>query len=169
MALETQLSILETCLLELRRALTELRVTIIEDSPLEDPVALVDLLSDAAEDLLSHVEEAAARAGAARRAEVHPADLREVWTLLADCHEALQGGTAAAFAGLLSMRRRGQLAALGAARGHAWRAWAELVGGRLEHLQSLLLRLHEAALACWRELGERLVERGARRMFGEAV
>lgn len=158
--LKTTFMSLETRLSGLCEGVTDLRLTLQEDHPPTFAPVLTDLLSDAGEALLASLEEALVAAGRAQTASrTSPADLAEVCRALLGCHGGVQSALENAQA-LLSFERRSQLLTLGQERGKAWRAWSQTVLRRLEGLEQTLLETSAAVLEAWRELSERLLERG---------
>lgn len=137
MAIPTAFSCLDQELERLCDAFGALRMTVVEDRPLDEGTLLVDALGDLAEELLATSREALlhARKGA-----------------LPACHEVyhrLQRRFAADF---VSYERIAELARLGRSRGGEWRAWAGSVRTGAEACRQPLEATGEALVACWREV-----------------
>jgi hypothetical protein len=151
MGLEAAFQRLQVELTQLREALSELRVTVMEDCPLDSEVALVDHFADSVTDLLGLVEEAleaigsaalvqgpSGRAGATRAALL--LTHRRMHRLLQDYRNKL-----AAYDHIYSL---GQL---GRERGGEWRSWCNVVKEAIERCATPLDAVHAAIRDCWEQ------------------
>jgi hypothetical protein len=151
MGLELAFQRLHAVLTQLRAALSDLRVTIMEDCPLNNKVALVDHFENSVTDLLGLVEEALNTiCGATQaqdtlgRAEVPRNALllvhRRLNLLAQDYRNKL-----AAYDNIYSLRQ------LGRERGGEWRSWSSVVKETIERCAAPLDAVHEAIQDCWEE------------------
>ena len=137
MAIETAFASLEQEMSHLCDALLALRVTVVEDRPLDEGTLLVDALGDLAEELLAGAQEALvhARKGA-----------------LPDCHEEVHRMQQRFAADLVSYERISEITRLGRSRGGEWKAWASSVRAGAEACRQPLDETGMALVACWREM-----------------
>lgn len=154
MSLEASFRTLRDHLQLLHDELQELHRTVIE-KPLKGDVVLVDLFSDAADDLLGWVAEAsgAARDGAASSA--YPVNLDRARQSLKTCHESFASAFEKLSADLLSYDRVAELTSLGQRRAGEWLAWANNVKTALEACRAPSYEVNRTLFACWQELSER--------------
>lgn len=139
MALDSALARLGRDLGLLSDALLALRVTVIEDRPLDEGTLLVDSLGDLAEELLVGAGEAAAYARAGD---------------LSSCHETYHRVLGRFAADLVSYERIAEIVRLGRSRGGEWQAWSGSVRAGAEACRSPLDEVGDSLLACWREAAE---------------
>ena len=156
MALESAFRSLCEQLQELRESLTALRLTVVEDRPLEGEAVLVDQFGDAAEDVLGWLEEASMTAGQGYAAACFPQDIGRAARALVSTHEQLQQITCRAAANLLTYERIDGLMRLGRQRKREWLAWSGVVREALEKCQQSLDESSRTLLVCWREIVERV-------------
>lgn len=157
MTLHDHLRQLELGLVALQEGLAGLDMTLREDAPEEPGPALVDLLGDAGGELQGWLASALTALARERAGE---STLAGVTRTLVHCHERLQRCHRHALEHLFSLERQRQLQRLAQQRPGAWRRWALAVAGSLERLQWLLADAQQAVFDGWRELSERLLERG---------
>jgi hypothetical protein len=127
----------------LRDAFLALRVTVVEDRPLDEGTLLVDALGDVAEELLAGAQEALVHA---RQGE------------LSTCHEEYHRMQRRFAVDLVSYERIAEIARLGRSRGGEWKAWASSVRAGAEACRQPLEETGAALVACWREAAERSPE-----------
>ena len=139
-----------------RESFESLRLTAVEDRPLQDEVLLVERLSDAIDDLQGWLEEAVAAAAAAQQAVRHPLDGYRARVALALANERFIRLEYKFFSEGVSYEEISELARLGRRRGREWLGWTGSVIAALDQCRAPLRDLDEALLACWQELGERL-------------
>jgi hypothetical protein len=137
MALDTTFAPLEQQLGRLCDALDALRLTVVEDRPLDEGTLLVDALGDVAEELLA----------GAREALAHARD-----GALSACHEEYHRVQRRFATDLVSYERIAEIARLGRSRGGEWKAWAGSVRAGAEACRQPLDDTGEALVACWREM-----------------
>jgi hypothetical protein len=156
LALESAFRSLCEQLQELRESLTALRLTVVEDRPLEGEAVLVDQFGDAAEDVLGWLEEAMATAGQGYTAACYPHDVGRAARALVAAHEQLHQITRRAAADLMAYERIDGLMKLGLQRKGEWLAWSGGVREALEKSQQSLDESSQTLLLCWREIVERV-------------
>ena len=139
MSVQTAFARLEQEIGRLCETLLALRVTVVEDRPLDEGTLLVDVLGDVAEELL----------GGARQALAHAREGE-----LAACHEEYHRLQRRLAADLTSYERIAELIRLGHSRGGEWKAWAGSVRAGAEACRQPLDETGEALLACWQEMTE---------------
>lgn len=154
MSLETTFNELSLELSRLREELTGLRVTIVEDKPLQDGALLADDFGDAAEELLGLVEQALARVNEACQTILSNGDLTRVRRALIHCHETAQQLMYRFLTDMMSYDQIRELMRLGRARGGEWQAWAGGVKEVLERCQPRIFVVNRALFLCWNELAE---------------
>jgi hypothetical protein len=156
MALQPALRTLSKELHALHEALMALRVTSVEDKPLNDDVVLVDLWGDAADDLLGWVEGAQAAAAEAQQAAAFPVDVQRAWRELSVCQERFSHVQQRYSGDLATYERIDELMHFGRQRGGEWESWANGVRLALDDCRPALYTAGQAISACWQEIGERL-------------
>lgn len=156
MALETTFQTLGLRAHNLREALNQARVTIVEDKPHYGETALVQLLEDEVEDLLGWLDEARAAAADAHAAVKAPANLERAREALSVCHSRSNRVVQRYYASVMSYHRFDQLVTLGNERGGEWNAWGGATRQGLERCAPRLHELNEALFRCWVELAERI-------------
>ncbi|HXU38444.1 MAG TPA: hypothetical protein VN937_18960 [Blastocatellia bacterium] len=134
--------------------LEELHRTVIE-KPLEGDVVLVDLFSDAADDLLGWVTEASSAAREANESSAYPVNLERARQALRTCHESVIAALERLSSELLSYDRIEELTSLGRERGGSWLAWSKNVKTAAESCRAPAFEVNRAMFGCWQELGER--------------
>lgn len=137
MAVDSPFASLEQEIGRLCDAFDALRMTVVEDRPLEEGTLLVDSLGDLVEDLLATARESLAHA---RQGD------------LSACQEAWHHIQRRFAAELTSYERVAEIVRLGRARGGEWKAWAGSVRAGAEACRPPLDGAGEALFACWREL-----------------
>lgn len=156
MALEASFHELAVAFDRLRNAFVGLRLTVVEDQPDEDSVALVDWLSDFVEDLRGDVEMGVEAVGQGRRAARPPKDPEGAHRSLVTCQDIRDlVGSRLSFE-LSSQGRLRELRSLGLERGGEWGAWAAEVLGSVMRCRQRLNGLVDPLLACWREVAGEL-------------
>jgi hypothetical protein len=156
MALETAFGNLNTQLYTLQEALVSLRTTSREDKPPADDAVLVDLFSDAADDLLGWLEGAQQAASEAHQAVTQPVNLARAWRGLMICQEHYNRVNQHYVTELACYERLAELLRFGRRRGGEWQAWANSVRAALGDCQQPLFDINQALFACWQEVGERV-------------
>jgi hypothetical protein len=142
-------------LAELQEALTSLGVTIDEDKPRHNDVALASLMSDAvlaASGFLDEARQAAAETLAAV-SDNHGFDRAR--RALVRCQERFHRFAEQFASQLGSCARSDDLTSIAAERGKSWAKWVKVVKEALEQCRALIDEVREALFACWRELVER--------------
>jgi hypothetical protein len=138
----------------LQETLDELHRSVIE-KPLTRDVVLVDLFSDAVDDLTGWLGEARAAATEGLNASVYPA-LDQVRRSLKMCQEKLMLIGDRLTTDLLSYERIAELTSLGCERGGEWMVWARNVKAALESCREPFFEVNQALFVCWLELTERI-------------
>jgi hypothetical protein len=156
MALTLEATCLNLCsqLRQLRDALAEVYVGVVEDRPQPGDAVLVDVFGNTAEDLIGWLDEALAAAAAAREAVAPPVRLDDAHRALGACHERFHEVAHRYGAELVSFRRISDLRRLGRNRRGEWLVWT---GSIQESLERCRAPLHDASLAlvrCWQEFAE---------------
>jgi len=154
MALETSFNTLSAHLQLLEEALTELHQTVIE-KPLTRDVVLVDVLSDAVDDLSGWLAEAKVAATEGIGAAANQS-LNQVRRLLKTSQEKSVLIAERLSSDLLSYERIAELTSLGRDRGGEWLVWTRNVKTALDACRAPLYEVNQAIFACWLELTERL-------------
>lgn len=137
MTLDATFAALEQEMGRLCDSLQALRMTVVEDRPLEEGTLLVDSLGDLVEELLATACEGLAHA----RHGALPA-----------CHEEYHRVQRRFTADLVSYERIAEIARLGRSRGGEWKAWADSVRAGADACRQPLDATAEALFACWREM-----------------
>jgi hypothetical protein len=139
MAIDTAFASLEQEMGRLCESLDALRLTAVEDRPIDEGTLLVDALGDLVEELLA----------TAREGLLH-ARKRD----LSACHEDYHRVQRRFANGLVSYERMAEITRLGRSRGGEWKAWAGSVRAGAEACRQPLDDTGEALVACWREMAE---------------
>ena len=155
MTVEAAFHALIADLTHLREGLTDVEVTIQEDRPLTDDVALADRLDDAAQDVAGWVEECGRAAAAGRKAARRESQPGAVARALIACQESFERASLRFTADLGSRDLMEALSAVGKERGGEWWGWADGVKQAVDRCQPLLHAVMADLFACCRELGER--------------
>ena len=156
MSLAIQLRTLTRRLVDLRRSITELRLTAVEDRPVDPDIALVDRIEDVVTDLQSAVEGAAgAAASAMPRSASGAADTETAGTALVRCQAYLDRARRSLWRDLLSYDSVLSLRTVGREHGGEWSAWTSAVEDALARCEPTLDAASAALDATWRELAER--------------
>lgn len=151
MGLESAFQRLNAELTRLRDALSDLHVTIVEDYPLSNEVALVDQFENSVTDLLGLVDEALNAIGSTSQAKdtLGRAEATRDALLLAHrrLHRLAQDyrNKLAAYDNIYLLRQ------LGRERGGEWRSWCGVVKDAIERCAAPLDAVHEAIQDCWEE------------------
>jgi hypothetical protein len=141
---------------KLRDTFLGVRLTVVEDKPPRDEVALVDRFGDAVEDIVGWLEEALAAAVEGEQAVGNPPDMYRTRSALTAC-QARFNRLAQQFAyDLISYERIDDLTKFGRKRGGEWRRWASTVRESLEQCRQPLQETGQALFMCWQELADRL-------------
>ena len=130
------------------------RLTVVEDKPLRDEVALVDRFGDAVEDLVGWTREALAQGREAEQAVGHPLDTYRASKTLTNCQERFNR-LAGQFSELISYERMADLHRFGRRRGGEWLRWTGTVRQALDDCRLPLQETNQALFMCWQELSER--------------
>jgi hypothetical protein len=163
MALETRLGNLCSRLEALREALAGLRVTAVEDRPLQGESILAESLGELAEDLLGEAGEALGHAQEALLAAGPPLDDGRMLAALSECQERVLPLLERYFSNLVRYECLAELARLGRERSGEWRAWAGTVHQGAEACRQPLHDTCESLAAGWRELADQLPKRALAR------
>jgi hypothetical protein len=155
MALEASFTTLSEHLRLLHDELQELHRTVIE-KPLKGDVVLVDLFSDAADDLLGWVVEASDAACEGGQSSSYPVDLDRARRSLKTCQEKFILISERLSSDLLSYDRMEELISFGDHRRGGWEKWATNVKAALESCREPLYDVSHTLFACWQELTERI-------------
>jgi hypothetical protein len=155
MALEESFTSLSRHLCLLHDELQELRRTVIEKPPKGD-VVLVDLFSDAADDLLGWMVEASAAASEGEESTSYPVDLDRARRSLKMCQEKFILMSVRLSSDLLSYDRMEELVSFGDRRRGGWEKWAANVKAALESCREPLYDVNQTLFTCWQELTERV-------------
>lgn len=155
MALESAFESLGLELEKLRDALIGLRITVVEDKPLEGAVMLVDSYCDAAEDAVGWLEESRSSARAALSAVAHPADIASARRALITCHDAYTRISQRFANDLRAYDRMSELTRLGRIRRGEWEAWVGSVKQALDRCQQPMFDVYQAISVCWQEIADR--------------
>ena len=154
MALETSFNTLSEQLQLLDEALVELHRTVIE-KPLTQDVVLVDVLSDAVDDLSGWLAEARVAATEGTSAAASQL-LNQVRRALKTSQEKSILIAERLSSDLLCYERIAELMSLGRNRGGEWNVWTRNVKTALDACRAPLYELNQATFSCWLELTERL-------------
>jgi hypothetical protein len=155
MALEASFATLSQHLRLLHDELQELHRTVIEKPPKGD-VVLVDLFSDAADDLLGWMVEASAAACEGVESTSYPVDLDRARRSLKTCQEKFILISVRLSSDLLSYDRIEEVVSFGDHRRGGWEKWATNVKAALESCREPLYEVNQTLFACWQELTERI-------------
>ncbi len=155
MALEASFTTLSEHLRLLHDELQELRRTVIEKPPKGD-VVLVDLFSDAADDLLGWVVEASDAACEGVQSSSYPIDIDRARRSLKTSQEKFILISERLSSDLLSYDRIEELISFGDDRRGGWEKWARNVKAALESCREPLYEVNQTLFACWQELTERI-------------
>lgn len=154
MALEASFNQLSEQLQQLDEALAELHQSVIE-KPRKHDVVLVDLFSDAVDELCGWLAEAEFAAREGISAAVLDS-LSPVRRSLKTCQEKLNLIADRLISDLLCYERIAELTSLGCNRGGEWMIWTRNVKTALDACRTPLYEVNQAIFACWLELTERL-------------
>ncbi|HXG90951.1 MAG TPA: hypothetical protein VNN73_01105 [Blastocatellia bacterium] len=155
MALEGSFKELSARFNGLRDGLIEFRTSVL-DKPAEGDVVLVDLLGDAADDLLGWIEEASEACAEARHALSYPIDLDRARRALVTCQEKFNLAAQRFSSDLVVYERIAELTSLGEERKGEWLVWANSVKEAMELCRQPFYETSEALFLCWQELAERI-------------
>ncbi|MEZ4618354.1 MAG: hypothetical protein R2867_22955 [Caldilineaceae bacterium] len=146
---------LQEALHALGGAVQALHVSVVEDRPPKDDVALTDLFGDALEEIAGRVEECAQGLAPHLPTPDRPSAGVVLWQALACCQSNFGDLQFRCF-DLLAYGRLAPLVQLGRRRGGEWQSWAIGVRTGLEQLPPLLYAVQQSLTACWQELGEQV-------------
>src|SRR5262245_37173646 len=132
------------------------RLTVVEDKPLRDDVALIDRFGDAVEDLVGWTREALAQGREAEQAVGHPLDAYRARRALTNCQERFNRLALQFWSELVSYERLADLHRFGRRRGGEWLRWTGTVRRALDDCRPPLHETNQALFLCWQELAERL-------------
>lgn len=156
MSLAIQLRTLARRLVDFRRSVTELRLTAVEDRPVDPDIALVDRIEDVVTDLQSAVEGAAGvAASAVPRTASNGIDTDAVSAALVRCQAYLDKARRSLWRDLLSYDSVLSLRTVGREHGGEWSAWTSAVEDALSRCEPALDAAGAALDATWRDLAER--------------
>lgn len=155
MPIERTFRDLSTQLRRLHDTLLALRLTVVEDRPLNGDAALVDQLEDSILDQMGLLDEGLKAAQAALKAVGHPTDLGQARLALSNCQERFHGIEQQFSADLVSYEKLKDLVSLGG-RGGEWPLWANSVKQGIEQCRQPLDGASKALAACWQEIAERV-------------
>lgn len=158
MSLRSEFQSLYAQLRRLHDALLSLRVTVVEDRPLEGgPAMLLDAFGDAAEDMLGWLEESLRSAAPlAESASDRAFDVNRARQSLVFCQDQFNRVAARFAFDLVSYERVAELMRLGRERRGEWRVWAGSVKESLDGCQQHLYDTTHALFRCWQEIAERV-------------
>ena len=156
MTLEATFQQLCSRIADLGEYLNQLRVTIVEDKPLQGDKALIDQLSDATYDVRGPLEEAHEFADEARRASMStPTNLEGARKALAACQEKIISALSN-YLELVSYERVAELMSMGQELGREGRAWARSVKSAFDECRAMINEINLSLLASWLDLTERV-------------
>jgi hypothetical protein len=159
-SLLTEFENLYAQLQSLHDALTALRVTIVEDRPVEgSDVLLLDAFGDAVEDAVGWLEEslAAVEQPATRETKLEPSfDVNRARQSLVFCQERFNRIAHRFSTDLISYERIAELLRLGRERRGEWQVWARSVKESLDGCQQHLYDTNQSLFRCWQEIAERV-------------
>jgi hypothetical protein len=153
---QSALSSVQTSVERLREAVRELTLIAVEDRPRDVTVHLIDTVNDAALELTSHAEQAAAELSGSTASQ------QEVLADVLATQAHINHLGAALVSDLAAPERLAELAGFGPRYGRESAAWADEVGRCVHACQQLIWReLQPALLAYWEEITD--ADRGAPR------
>src|SRR5262245_37965629 len=155
MALESTLQGLCAELDGLVESLDSLLITIREDGPRLEELALIDHLADPTEDLAQRFREISAVARLSRKA-AHPFDADGVRRGLIECHQRSLALAVVFSSTLGSFDRITEVTALFSRRTAGVAGWARIVRQSVESIQRRFFSLAECLLRCWEDFTERM-------------
>jgi hypothetical protein len=132
-----------------------------EDKPLEEEgaeVALVQRLSDTAEDMLGRLQAASSAANKGLQVSGYrdyPANLDQARRWLAECQQGFNLMAYRFASRLMSYDQIDQLVRLGRERGGEWHGWANTVKVSLDRCRKPMYDASQAMLRCWQEVADR--------------
>lgn len=150
MTLETSFRELTDRLRTLSEALHFLQILVVEDKPQTDDAALVDILSDAMDDLVSTLRTVSAAAATAYQCVVEQKELTCLSPPLTEC-QAHFYQLECQLSALLSYGRVAALIQLGRERSGEWPLWTRSVREALESIQEPVYEAKNALSRCWQE------------------
>lgn len=156
MPLEIAFRELSLQLRKLRETFLGVRLTVIEDKPLRDEVALVDTFGNIVEDIMGWIEEAVAAAADSEQAVGSPLDTYRVRRALTTSQERFNRLALQFSSDLISYERISELKRFGRQRGGEWLRWTKMVTQALDQCREPLQQVNQALFMCWQELTDRL-------------
>jgi hypothetical protein len=160
-ALERSLRELGASCRTLAARLGELRVTVVEDRPDANDLALIAHRRQTIEDLVGDLTEAS-NAIAEGRTAADGSDDHGVSRAIVAAHETLLRLAVRFATGVGGYEQLAELLALGRNRGRAWSSWSHTVRRAVEDCRQALQATEGGILECWRDLAERRDYRRAR-------
>jgi len=142
-------------LTRLQEAVDALRVTIVEDRPVDGNSVVVDAIGDETEELLGHIQEARSGVEEAVKGLRSAPDLDATRRALVLCQKQVQT-IERRYADMVSFDGVQRLLGVGK-RGREWAAWANAAKRAIEDCRSPMREGSEALAVCWQELTELLV------------
>ena len=155
MALDNALGDLSLRLERLHDALVGLRLTVVEDKPLQGAGALLDRLGETAMDLEQRLGISLGWARRCRQAAEYPRDLDAVRQSLAPCQEQVLYVQRDFSSEVASCGRIGELLALQRERGGEWASWTRSLCGAIDQCTALGHDVDETLFECWKQMAER--------------
>ena len=154
MALEAAFCDLTARLGTLREELIDLRTTVLEDKPLHGEVVLVEVLSDAIDEMLGWLEEALTDATIGRQAVEDDLNVHRARRALAACQDRYLQIMRRFTLDLVSYDHLAEMMRFGQRQGREWRAWTQSAGAALAASHRTIFDVQEALCRCWQELAE---------------
>lgn len=155
MSIETVFPELNERLTRLREAVVCLRLTVVEDKPIRGDLALIDLRSDAIDEMSGRIEEAIEEASRGQKALRSPQRLDAARQALSQCQQAFNALSRRFRSDLVSYERMAEVIGLARERGREWHAWAVSVQAALRQCEQPLHDVEEALFTGWREISSR--------------
>lgn len=156
MPLEMAFRELSLQLRKLRETFLGVRLTVVEDKPLRDEVALVDTFGNIVEDIMGWIEEAVGAAADSEQAVAGPLDAYRGRRALTTCQERFNRLALQFSSDLMSYERISELKRFGRQRGGEWLRWTKTVTQALDQCREPLQTVNQALFMCWQELTDRL-------------
>jgi hypothetical protein len=157
MALESEYHKTKTAIRVLKERLLELQTTISEDGPSVQESVLVELMTDALDEVLGWLEEADQRLGLGEPfVRVVRPDLYQTALALVEALAFVQRMTESFRGRLTNFEQLTALEQFGQERGLEWQAWSSSVLLGLSACNEPIRALEESFLQCWREVVERI-------------
>jgi hypothetical protein len=145
--------------IQLRRfhdMLIALRLTVVEDKPVQGEAALVDQMEDSILDVMGLLDEGLASARTGQQAVDPPVDLEQARRALTTCQDRFHRIERQYSAELASYEKLKDLATLGTERRGEWRPWAGSVRDGVQQCRFPLDGISKSLSDCWQEIAERV-------------